>query len=294
MKSIVEAAPAKINLYLDILSKRPDGYHNIVSVMQAVTLSDTVRIKSAPGSGINLSVTGDRAPGGRENLAYRAAELYLRVAGVGYRLDIEIEKVIPAAAGLGGGSSDAAAVLRGLNRMYGRPFSYAGLCKMGLMLGADLPFCIAGGCALVEGIGEKVTPVPVMPGAVILVATPGEGVPTSEAYALLDRTYGNFRKRQPLGNHQKMTAAISAGDIARVSGWMYNIFEDCIITGHPKVAQIKQIMLERGACAAQMSGSGPAVFGIFADNETAISASIVLKDKGISSYTCIPAGPVTI
>ena len=195
MKSIIEAAPAKINLYLDILSKRPDGYHNIVSVMQSVSLSDTVRIEVSPGSGINLTVCGETfgVPGGSENLAYRAAELFLRMAGVDCSLDIEVEKVIPVAAGLGGGSSDAAAVLRGLNKLFGRPFSYAGLCKMGMSLGADLPFCIAGGCVLVEGIGEKVTPVTPMPKVAILVASAGEGVLTPEAYARLDRMCSDFK-----------------------------------------------------------------------------------------------------
>ncbi|HOA84784.1 MAG TPA: 4-(cytidine 5'-diphospho)-2-C-methyl-D-erythritol kinase [Bacillota bacterium] len=295
MNCITEAAPAKINLYLDILSKRPDGYHNIVSIMQAVSLSDTVRIELQPGSGINLLVSGDSSvPVGRENLAYRAAELFLKMANVDCRLDIEVEKVIPAAAGLGGGSSDAAAVLRGLNRLFGRPFSYAGLCKMGLSLGADLPFCIAGGCALVEGIGEKLTPIPVMPEATILVASAGEGMPTPEAYAKLDLMYGNFKKKRTSDDHRQMLEAISARDIRGVCGCMYNIFEDCIIPEHPKAAEIKQIKLGSGACAAQMSGSGPAVFGIFTDKEAAKEASKQLADKNITSYSCIPVKPFGI
>jgi 4-diphosphocytidyl-2-C-methyl-D-erythritol kinase len=162
------------------------------------------------------------------------------------------------------------------------------------MLGADLPFCIAGGGALVEGIGEQVIPQPVMPKSVILVAYPGKGVSTPEAYALLDKMYGDFRKRKPVGNHHPMTAAISAGDLPGTCSYMYNIFEDCIIPGHPEVAQIKQIMLDRGASATQMSGSGPAVFGIFTDNEAAVSALRQLRSENIAAYTCIPTEPFTI
>ena len=242
MNCITEAAPAKINLYLDILSKRPDGNHNIVSIMQAVSLSDTVRIELQPGSGINLLVSGDSSvPVGRENLAYRAAEHILKMANVACRLDIEVEKVIPAAAGLGGGSRDA-----------------------------------------------------VMPEATILVASAGEGMPTPEAYAKLDLMYGNFKKKRTSDDHRQMLEAISARDIRGVCGCMYNIFEDCIIPEHPKAAEIKQIMLGSGACAAQMSGSGPAVFGIFTDKEAAKEASKQLADKNITSYSCIPVKPFGI
>jgi 4-diphosphocytidyl-2-C-methyl-D-erythritol kinase len=295
MRSTIEAAPAKINLYLDIESKRKDSYHNIISVMQSVTLSDLITISvSDEKGGIMIACDDPAIPGGDENLAYRAAEIYMRMAGLNNRIEIDIRKTIPAAAGLGGGSSDAGAVLRGLNKLFNYPFSYDGLCRMGVKIGADVPFCIMGGCAEAKGIGELLKKLPVMPDAIIVISCPAKKVSTPEAYRKLDAMYGNFEGRTPGGGYHALEAASEARDLRGVTGQIFNIFESCVLAEHPEVSEIKEIMLSSGAMAAQMSGSGPAVFGIFNDDESVRSATENLRRRGYPAFICVPAGPNSI
>lgn len=295
MRSIIEAAPAKINLYLDIESKRKDGYHNIISIMQSVSLCDTITVSAGdtPG-GIFVSCDDPTVPGGMENLAYRAAEIFMKMANLSCRIEIDIQKIIPAAAGLGGGSSDAAAVLRALNKLFKHPFSYDGLCRMGLKIGADVPFCVTGGCALATGVGEVLKKQPVMPMANIVISCAGQKINTPEAYKRLDAMYGNFQARSTTGGYNVMLAASEASDLRGVVGELYNIFESCVLPGHPEANEIKEIMLTSGALGAQMSGSGPAVFGIFSDNGLAEAAVRNLRSRNYNAYTCVPAGPQII
>lgn len=295
MKTIIEAAPAKINLYLDIESRRDDRYHNIKSIMHSITLSDSVIIKlGREGRRIGVTCDDPEIPGGEGNIAYRAADLFLGMAGVDCSVDIEIQKNIPAAAGLGGGSSDAAAVLRGLNKLLGRPFSYEGLCRMGERIGADVSFCIAGGCAEAGGIGEKLQGLPTMPEASIVVSCAGKKISTPEAYRLLDEAHGNFENRKPQEGHYALAAAVAARDIREIAGLLYNIFEDCILPRHTEAAEIKETMLGSGALASLMSGSGPAVFGIFADSDSAAFAMRELESKKYSALSCFPAGALAL
>lgn len=293
-KSTVEAAPAKINLFLDIESRRQDGYHNIISIMQSVTFSDIVTIDTASVGGIRVECDNPSIPCGRENIAYRAAEVFLSMAGLSCGLEIIIQKNIPSPAGLGGGSSDAAAVLRGLNKIFGRRFSYDALCRMGASIGADLPFCIRGGCARVRGIGEIVEPIAPLPASHIVIACSGEGVSTPAAYAALDLMYDNFGGRKSGTGHYVLEAANAAGNLGGISGVMYNIFEDLVLPKHSEAAEIKTILLDTGAVSAMMTGSGPAVYGVFAGEADAIRAAAALRQAGNDPFICTPAGAFNV
>lgn len=288
MKSTIEAAPAKLNLFLDIESRREDGYHNIVSIMQSVGFSDIIKIDTAPSGGIRVVCDNPDIPGGEKNIAYRAAEIFTGMAGISPGIEISIEKNIPSPAGLGGGSSDAAAVLRGLNKIYGRCFSYDDLCRMGLMAGADVPFCIRGGCSRVTGIGGTLERLPVMPECFIVIGCAGGGVSTPGAYAMLDVAYGNFTSRSAGNGHYILEAAAAAGDIYGVCSSLYNIFESVVLPVHSEAAKIKAVFGAAGAAGTLMSGSGPAVYGIFPDRSSALAAHGQINRAGYSAYICTP------
>lgn len=269
-------APAKINLFLDVTAKRADGYHDIRSIMQTVDLCDTVTVESLDAaSGVTdiiLTCSDPTLPCNEKNLAHKAAVAFFGAVGMeSYSCRIHIDKVIPMEAGLAGGSSDAAAVLRLLNELYGSPLSQDELCKTGASIGADVPFCIVGGTCLCEGIGEVLTQLPPMPDAHIVIARGGEGVSTPAAYCLVDERWNNDFSVSG-GNIDKITSALSAGDLCGIVGGMYNIFEDVILPGHSVASRLKEIMLECGAVGAMMSGSGPSVFGIFLNKEDAVRA----------------------
>lgn len=288
-RSIIEAAPAKINLYLDVVDRRADGYHNIISIMQSVDFSDIITIDTAPSGGIRVLCDNPALPLGRENTVYRAAEAFLGAAGLNCGLEINIEKNIPSPAGLGGGSSDGAATLRGLNKIFGRRFSHDALCRMGMRISADLPFCIRGGCARARGIGELLEPLPPLPDAYIVIACAGEGISTPAAYARLDGMYGGFAERRPGDGHYVLEAAAAAGDLAGVGGAAYNIFEECVLPYHREAAGIRSILAASGGAAALMSGSGPAVYGLFAGQAEAAGAASALRGAGYSPRVCRPA-----
>ncbi len=301
------AAYAKINLFLDITARRPDGYHTIAGVMQAVSLCDSVTVEVEEPVGKHLCVLGPR-PGRAEeicltcsnpalptdgkNLAWRAAEAFFAATGCGCRrLTLHIDKHIPAAAGLAGGSTDAAAVLRALNALYDRPLDDRALCAVGVKLGADVPFCILGGTHRTEGVGEVLTPLASMPACTLVIACAGEGVSTPAAYGALDRLYGDFApaayapRRDDLA---ALCAALEAGSLHDVSAHTFNLFESAVLPERPVARGIRESLAAAGALAAMMSGSGPSVFGIFADPATAAAAAATLQAQGIPAWVCEP------
>jgi len=286
---LYETANAKINLFLDVLGRRPDGYHTLHSCMQTIGLCDTISCEIRPaetGKTIHLTCSEASLPCDRSNLAYRAAEMYMEKRNVeAYDLRMHIEKRIPLAAGLGGGSSDAAAVFRMLNKHNPNPLPEEELCELGAQLGADIPFCITGGTCRCEGIGEIITHVPSKPDYTVLVAKAGEGVSTPEAFALLDQKYGDFRTHAPLPQ-DAIYQALAGGDVYALAHSAYNIFEDVILPVRPLALEIKELLIKSGAVCALMSGSGPSVFGMFTSDARAEVCAAVLRQKGMFAAVC--------
>lgn len=262
-KKITVLAPAKINVCLGVTGKRADGYHDIDSVMQTVSLCDKVSVtleENAKGQRIRVSCPGHSELDGENDIAYGMAQLFFEYTKTeNYDVSIEIEKVIPMEAGLGGGSSDAAATLLALNELTGANIAEAELMALGAKVGADVPFLVRKGTALVEGIGEIITPCRDLPETAVLIAYPkNEKVSTGKAYAAIDAR-GEFSSHE---DFEKMKAAIEKGDLAEISAASYNIFESVLPAGSA-VFEIKKEMLARGALMSLMSGSGSAVFGFF-------------------------------
>ena len=277
-KKITVLAPAKINVCLGVTGKRADGYHDIDSVMQTVSLFDKVRVtlaKNASGEKIEVICPGFEALDGEKNIAYRAAKAFLDyIKAESYAVYIEIEKVIPMEAGLGGGSSDAAAVLLALNELTGAPLTEEELCAIGATVGADVPFLVRRGTALVRGIGEIITPCRDLPDVAVLIAYPkSEKVSTGKAYAAIDAR-GEFSSHT---DFEKMKEAIEKGDLAEISAAGYNIFESVLPEGSA-VFKIKKSMLSHGALMSLMSGSGSAVFGFFPCPKCAERAALALAE----------------
>ncbi len=288
----IERANAKINLYLNVVGRRENGYHDIVSIMQTVSLCDLVTLDFLPGSHtrIELTVSGNgEVPVDCRNLAWRAAELYLKETDLHGEVRISIEKHIPMAAGLAGGSADAAAVLRGLNHLCGNRLSNAALCALGARLGADIPFCITGGGALVTGIGDRLSPIVSMPDCALVVACMGEGVSTPWAYGKLDECYGFFaEKAAPDLRPERIVAALENGRVLDSCADYFNLFEEVVPAVQHDVDRLKNAMLEQGAVRSMMSGSGPSVFGVFQTVANAASACEVLSAMGAAAFVCHP------
>lgn len=287
-----ERANAKINAYLNIQSRREDGYHNIVSVMQTVSLCDlvTVDFQPAPQSRIALSVSGNgELPTDCRNLAWRAAERFLQHTNLTGAVQIMIQKHIPTCAGLGGGSADAAAVLRALNRLCGDALTVDELVEIGLTLGADVPFCIRGGTMLSTGVGEKLERVAPMPTCTLVVAVGEEGVSTPQAYAALDEKYSFFAyPREENANVYELIDLWQNDALAASATCFYNIFEDVIAEENTDVDSIKRLMREGGALCAMMSGSGPSVFGVFEAQSEAEATCATLQERGYKAFVCHP------
>ncbi|MBQ9080484.1 MAG: 4-(cytidine 5'-diphospho)-2-C-methyl-D-erythritol kinase [Clostridia bacterium] len=288
MNSYMVAAPAKINLYLDVTSRREDGYHEILSIMQTVSLCDEIFLERVDSEGIELICDDPALPADSKNIAYRAAELFLKHACINCGIRISLRKTIPAAAGLAGGSADASAVLRGLNAMFGKPFSIDGLCGMAAALGADVPFCVRGGCMKAEGIGEKLSPLPCMPDCSIVISCPDARVSTPAAYAALDAMYGDFKyHQQDDSRYWRAEAALCSDSLDGVCQNMYNIFES-VQHDRKDIAELKNVMTSAGALATMMSGSGPSVFGVFSNSNDAAMASLLIEKHGYTAYICAP------
>ena len=287
-----ERANAKINLYLDVVSRRDNGYHNLVSLMQTVSLCDLVTVDFSPSShtSIRLQASGnDQMPLDCRNLAWRAAELFLGTVKRSGEVCITIEKHIPMAAGLAGGSSDAAAVLRALNRLCGEPLNGEELCALGANLGADVPFCIRGGGALVTGIGECLEEIPSMPDCSMVVACMGEGVSTPWAYGRLDERYDGFtapKEEDP--RVREILKCVERGEIMPACDHFYNIFEEVVPQAQSCVDRLKNSMIQNDAVCAMMSGSGPSVFGVFETARSAENACAALREMGAAAFVCHP------
>ncbi len=287
--ALTERGYAKINLHLDVTERRSDGFHSVQTVMQSVSLFDEVTITlGEPPFFASCNVTG--VPTDEKNIAVRAANLFC--AATGFRLggEIFIEKHIPMAAGMAGGSTDGAAVLRLLNRLCGEPLSWEALCSLGAKLGADVPFCIMGGSAYADGKGDVLHPFAPMPDCTLVIACEGEGVSTPWAYGLLDRHFGNF---EPTYGYQPketepLHMALQKGSMSDMCAQMYNIFEEPVLAERPVAARVKQTLLSCGALGAMMSGSGPSVFGVFTEKSIAETASERMRKEGWTPYICTP------
>lgn len=293
MKHTSELGMAKINLCLDVTGKRENGYHEIDGVMQSVSLCDRVTVGFEAGETTEITLTAEGNPDmptDSRNLAYRAAERLLAAAGVTGVVEIHIEKHIPMAGGLAGGSTDAAAVLRALNRLLPKPLSMHTLCEIGGTLGADVPFCTVGGAMRTRGIGDELTPVPSMPDCAIVIARRGEGVSTPWAYGRLDEIYADFSDRSlcPASGLDKLLTALEQSALDGVCASVYNIFEDVVAREKPDVTVLREEMLRCGALVSRMSGSGPSVFGIFATESEAKGAKEALLQMGADAFVCKP------
>lgn len=295
MISLVENAYAKINLYLDVVRKKDDGYHDILSVMQAVSLCDKIKLtKSAVSSDIVVLSSSEKLPQDpKQNLVYRAADLFFEKAGKSERgLVIEIEKNIPVSAGLAGGSSDAAATLRGLNKMYGYPFSVRELCKIGGRIGADVPFCIVGGAKITEGIGDKLTDINALPKCYIVIAMDKHsGTSTPAAYKALDGKFNDFKNYQSGNGFSELISALNFSDVKTMSEYSFNIFED-VSAEDTSINKIKAVLNSHGALVSMMSGSGPSVFGVFLNKEEAKEACKCLSEMDMSANLCEPVDTI--
>ena len=287
-KSIyAKKAYGKINLYLDVLDKRNDGYHNIRSIMQTVSLCDTVTLTIGNSNKIDIEIfcTDANIKCDKTNLVYKAAALFLEnTSHKARKYSFTIEKNIPVSAGMAGGSADAAATLLLLNEAFDFPFTEDELCKMGSKIGADVPFCIKGGTCICEGIGERLSSLPTFSGISIISAIDDSSVSTPRAFSMLDEKYGtNCTDSSDIG---KMIDAIVNKDLLGVCSALYNKFEDVIVGEHPGVAQIKKILTSCGAKGVLMSGSGPSVFGIFDSDASVKNALDALLSSNIRVNAC--------
>lgn len=274
---------AKLNLTLDILGKREDGYHDLRMVMQSITLADTLTLEENQGEGLRVSANLRFLPTGEKNLAAAAALRFWEALGrEPENLDIRIEKRIPVCAGMAGGSSDAAAVLRALNQRAGEPFSPKELARLGERVGSDVPYCVLGGTALAEGRGEVLTPLAPLPRCWVVACKPDFPISTPELFAQADRV--KLRRRPDTAG---LVAALEAGDLGGVARRMYNVFEDVLPARlYTRVAEIKNDLIQCGALGANMSGSGPTAFGLFDRLEAAQEARACLAQRYRDTFLC--------
>lgn len=283
-------AYAKINLYLDVGPGRADGYHTVETVMQSISLHDDVRVslRHAREATVSLRVWGARLPTDGRNLAVRAAEAYLRALGRPHDVRITLRKNLPVAAGLAGGSSNAAAVLLTMNDALGRPLSSDVLLSLAADLGSDVPFCLLGGTRLCRGRGEVTEPLSPARGLFIVVAVGGrERVSTPAAFARMDTYYHNFDGSVPHGGDlPALLGALGAGELPRSGDdLLYNAFEPVILPGCPVAASLRERLLSLGAFSAHMSGSGPSVFGLFRTEAAAREAAAAI---GRGAWYAVP------
>ena len=286
MKTRVKAY-AKINLHLDVTGIREDKYHNVETVMQSLSLCDIVDVEIMDGENIVIECDQEGVPIDEKNIAYKAAKLYFAELGKQSGVKIKIKKNIPMAAGMAGGSADGAATLVGLNELFENAIPYDRLLALGAMLGADVPFCIQCGCAYGDGRGDALKELPSLDESVIFVtACGGEGVSTPMAYRLLDEKYNNF------AGYEKKSLDALFESLSKNDGSFYehffNIFEAPIANERKAVGEIKKTMLDGGALASMMSGSGPSVFGVFESIESAERTVKTLRDKGYFASVAFP------
>jgi len=282
-----EKAWAKLNLCLDVTGLLPGGYHALRSVMQSVSLFDELSVSVSPGEG-NIRVSSNRAylPTGEKNLAGKAAAVFRDAAGLtNLDFSIDIRKHIPVCAGMGGGSSDAAAVLRALNRLCGSEMDTKALCKLGETIGSDVPYCVMGGTALAEGRGEILTPLSGMPECFVVICKPRFPVSTPEMFQRIDSA-GTLKHPDT----DALIDGLERRDLSAVAAAMGNVFEEVLPKGRGEIQTIKSVMRSSGAIGSVMTGSGPTVFGLFSRRDGAEAACFVLRQRYRETYFAkIPA-----
>lgn len=266
---------AKINLGLDVLGKREDGYHEVRMIMQTIRMYDQLDMRKSVEPGIHLTTNKKYIPVDENNLVWRAAKLMMDTCGIMEGVSLHLHKVIPVAAGMAGGSSDAAATLVGMNRLFHCGLSKEKLMELGVQIGADVPYCVLRGTALAEGIGEKLTVLPPMPDCWILIGKPGISVSTKYVYTTLDLNTDTVHP-----DIDGMKKALEDGNLYGITERMGNVLQDVTIPAYPEVERIKEQMKTLGAVNAMMSGSGPTVFGIFDNEEKAQEACQKLRESG--------------
>ena len=277
-ESVTVLANAKLNLSLDVTGKRPDGYHTVEMVMQSIDVCDQINVAKTD-DGITLSCSGEEVPENEQNLAYRAAALFFERSEIDGGAAIKLKKKIPVAAGLGGGSADAAGVLLALNELYGNHFEDEELEELAAELGADVPFCLVGGTQLSEGIGSILSPLPTLQDCAFVVVKAGDKRSTADMYAKLDNL-----EELDHPYTQDLVDAICEGDNIDAGRYMSNVFDKLW-----EFEDIREIMEDNGAAAVLVTGSGPSVFGFFTDEDNAKDAEDALSDHYDNVFLCEPA-----
>lgn len=284
MVTLYEGAYAKLNLTLDVLDKRPDGYHDLKSVMQTVSIRDDIEIDVGTGRPWSLHCSDDSIPTDERNLAWKAAKTFFEATGKDPDgLEIRIHKRIPTEAGMGGGSADAAAVLRALNKHYDNPFSILALAELGASVGSDVPFCTLCGTAMVEGRGERLRKLPDMPDCVFVICKPDFSSSTPALYKKIDETAIAVRP-----DHKAMESGLLAGDLGKIASSLCNVFDPIVTQEHLELNYIKSIFNSYGAVGQQMTGSGSAVFAIVESFEYAAVICNMLKENYPQVYIAKP------
>ncbi|MEL4105852.1 4-(cytidine 5'-diphospho)-2-C-methyl-D-erythritol kinase [Oscillospiraceae bacterium WX1] len=288
--TVVEKAYAKINLSIDIVCKTTSGYHDMRMVMQSTELYDGVTIMCTPGDGIFIKTDLKYLPVDERNIATRAARVFYNETGItGYRTEIAIEKRIPVGAGLGGGSSDGAAVLRGLNRLFQTGLRQEALERLGASFGSDVPFCVAGGTALAEGRGERLTALPPLPDCAIVICKPPFAISTPELFSKI--VCDKIRLRP---DTEGLVEALKSQSLTGVARRMYNVFEDVLPKGTGAVGEIKDRLLNYNALGAMMTGTGSAVFAVFEKIEQAETAALDLKKRFPETFLTRPSEKIIL
>lgn len=284
MTTLYEYAYAKLNLTLDVLGKRADGYHDLKSVMQTISIRDDVEIDIGTGKPWKLICSNEQIPADERNLAWKAAEAFFnRIGKDPEGLEIRITKRIPMEAGLGGGSADAAAVLRALNKHYDNPMSILALAELGASVGSDVPFCTIGGTAMVEGRGERLRKLPDMPDCIFVICKPEFSASTPELYQKIDESVIGKRP-----DSAAMESALLAGDISNIALNLHNVFDPIVTAEHLELNYIKSIFNSYGSIGQQMTGSGSAVFAIVTEFEYAAVICDMLKANYKQVYIAKP------
>ncbi len=281
MDSITVKAPAKLNITLDILGKRSDGYHELSSIMHSVSIYDTLKITKQDNNELTLCCDTEGVPCDERNLVIKAAKAFLEHHGINEGLHFELNKVIPSMAGMGGGSSDCAATLLGLNKMFGTNMSVAELLDIGKKLGADVPFCIVGGCKICGGIGEKLTTLKSMPDCHIVVVKPSISVSTPKAFAAYDNMPSPKKS-----DFEGICEAFNTNDLRGICDRLFNALE--YASGLSEIESIKRDLIECGALASIMTGSGSAVYAVFDDEKLATACYKKMADKLSFARVCVP------
>lgn len=276
-------AYAKLNLTLDVLDRRPDGYHDMKMVMQSIGLTDRITMERSEKGEVRSRSNLSYLPMGDKNLASAAVSTFYRslkrpVSG----WNITLDKSIPVCAGMAGGSSDAAAVLRALNRAEGEPYTAEELARVGEQIGSDVPYCVLGGTALAEGRGEVLTPLPALPRCWVVVCKPDFSVSTPELFRAIDSV--RLRRRPDTAG---VLQALDQGNLEGVARRMYNVFEDALPARlYSRVQDLKKLLIQQGALGANMSGTGSATFGLFREEQTAQQAAQILREQCADVYVC--------